>query len=345
MQTDNQNSVWNLVQELNNKRGITEVAINDINKVFVERDGEFIQLKVDISEADIKQFINDVAQINNKVCDKNNPILDGSLPDGSRINIIVPPYVYQYPAITIRKYIRTIKSFQAGEQIFGIHDNAIKFFQSLVKSRCNLIISGGTGVGKTTFLNLLMNELDPNERIITIEDTFELNLNISNVVKLISRKQSVGLNGLSTRELVKNSLRMRPDRIIIGEVRGEEVFDLLQAMNTGHEGSMSSVHANDARECIRRLETLFLLAGYDVPLKAVRFQIASAIDYIIQLKKTRDGNRVVGEVYELTGIDADAIQMQKIAEFKDERFAFTGLAPSNIDKLAQDGGLNIDFFA
>jgi pilus assembly protein CpaF len=342
----NENSVWNLLSELQTKKGITEVVINNPKTVFVERGGHFIQLNVNLTKNHIYQFIQDIAEFNKKKCDADVPILDGNLPDGSRINIIHEPFALHCPAITIRKYLRSISSFDQNPTAFGLNEKWVEFFKAMVGARVNIIVSGGTGVGKTTFLNLLLAELSPQERVVTIEDTIELSLNFPNVVRLeAGSKITQSRASVSTRDLVKNTLRMRPDRIIIGEIRGEELFDLLQAMNTGHDGSMSSVHANNPGECMQRLETLFLLAGYDVPHHVVRRQIASAVDFVIQLGRNREGSRIVRSVAEITGMEADSILMQTILEQnEDDVLVAKGIVPKNMNKLNHMGGLPLNFF-
>ncbi len=339
------NTLWRMLNDLSTKKGISEISINGPRSVFVERDGKFIQLNVDLAPKDIYEFIQDVAKRNRKVCDQNTPILDGLLPDGSRINVITSPFVQGYPAISIRKYIKGIKSFHSIPGVFGLYEKWIQFFKAMVSARMNIIVSGGTGVGKTTFLNLLLNEINPTERVITIEDTIELSVQLPNLVRLESgHKPLSSATTISARELVKNSLRMRPDRIILGEVRGGELFDLLMAMNTGHDGSMCSVHASSTVECLGRLETLFLLAGFEVPLKAIRRQIATGVDYIVQVSRLRDGRRVVTEISEVTGMEGDNILTSRIASFDDEGLHSQGITPSKIDRLHTDGGLPRDFF-
>lgn len=339
------NTIWRMLQDLSTKKGISEISINGPRTVFVERDGKFIQLNVDLAPKDIYEFIQDVAKRNRKVCDQNTPIMDGILPDGSRINVITAPFVQGYPAISIRKYIQGIKSFHSVPGIFGLYDKWIQFFKAMVNARMNIIVSGGTGVGKTTFMNLLLNEINPIERVITIEDTIELNFQIPNMVRLESGHKPLSSTiSVSTRDLVKNSLRMRPDRIILGEVRGGELFDLLMAMNTGHDGSMCSVHASSTVECLGRLETLFLLAGYEVPIKAIRRQISTGIDFIVQISRLRDGRRVVSEISEVTGMEGDNILTSKIAAFDDEGLRSQGITPQRIDRLHLDGGIPRDFF-
>ncbi|MCP4912008.1 MAG: CpaF family protein [Oligoflexia bacterium] len=337
------NQVWNLIDELNQKKGITEIAINGPKKVFVERAGQFIQLNYPISLEDLNEFASDVAKQNQTEFSQSNPILDGRLPDGSRINIIHERYSQGTPAITIRKYLKSITSFDENPKIFGLDAHWINLLKAMVGSRMNIIVSGGTGVGKTTFMNLMLNELAQAERVITIEDTLELSLNIPNVVRLegsFAAKNS----GIGPRDLVRNTLRMRPDRIIIGEVRGGELFDLLQAMNTGHDGSMSSIHANSPSDCLTRIENLFLMAGYDVPNAVVRKQMAMGIDYIIQITRDREGNRVLGSILELTGMEGNNILSQQILVREEGELVSTGITPKNFEKLCQMGGLEKDFF-
>lgn len=341
-----QNTLWNLINDLNKKSGITEIAINGPKHVFVEKGGHFIQINANIPKDDIVSFVHEVAALNKKVCDHDHPILDGNLPDGSRINVIMEPFVMGSPAISIRKYLKFITSFDTNKNIFGLNEKWVELLKAMIGSRSNIVVSGGTGVGKTTFLNLLISEIPKAERIITIEDTLELAVNLPNVVRLESgSKISSSSANLSTRDLVKNTLRMRPDRIIIGETRGGELFDLLQAMNTGHEGSMTSVHSNSAGECLSRMETLFLLAGFEIPLTVVRKQMASAIDFIIQLGRDEEGNRVIQEIIEISGMEGPVILTQKILERDDEgHLKFTGFAPKSLEKLHKFGGLPINFF-
>ena len=338
------NSVWKLLNELNSKKGITEIVINDPKRVFVERSGQFIQLNVALSKKDLYEFSHDLAEHNSRVFDKDNPILDGNLPDGSRVNIIAEPFALGAPAITIRKYLKFIKSFDDNPEVFGLDDDWVEFLKAVISSRMNLIVSGGTGVGKTTFMNLLLNELSQAERIITIEDTIELSLNVPNVVRLEAGNRGSEMAQVSLRDLVKNTLRMRPDRIIIGEVRGGELFDLLQAMNTGHDGSMSSVHANSPGECLSRMENLFLMAGYDVPNQVVRKQMAQGIDFILQLGRDRDGSRVINQIMEITGMEGNNILSHIIAKREDGRLVRTGITPKNMERLNHMGGLPLNFF-
>lgn len=339
------NSIWNLLNDLSKKNGITEILINGPKNVFVERGGQFIQINANLPASDINAFIQDVAVHNQKTCDNDNPILDGNLPDGSRINIINEPFVSGSPAISIRKYLKFISSFEANPNIFGLTPHWVEFLKAVISSRLNIVVSGGTGVGKTTFLNLMINEIAKHERVIAIEDTLELTINMPNVVRLESGAKSLqSKSSLSTRDLVKNTLRMRPDRIIIGETRGGELFDLLQAMNTGHDGSMTSVHASSAAECLSRMETLFLLAGFEIPLTVVRKQMASAIQFIIQLGRDKEGNRVISEIIEVCGMEGPTMLIQTIAKREDGFLVFGGMAPKSMEKLHRQGGLPLNFF-
>lgn len=339
------NSVWNLIKDLSKKKGITEITINDERHIFVEREGKFIQLQYQLNPAHIAQFAKDVAMINNRPIGDNNPILDGNLPDGSRINIIMPPYTHKLPAITIRKYLRTIRRFEDDEYLFKLGPKWIEFLRSLIACRKNIVVSGGTGVGKTTFINLLLHEINPNERLVVIEDTRELSVKLPNIVQLEAR-QYAGKGGsqLKIRDLVRNALRMRPDRIIVGEVRGEEIFDLLQAMNTGHEGSMCSIHANSPKECISRMETLYLMGTSEIPMVAVRKQITDSVDFVIQLKRDRNGSRTVDEILEITGMEGGTMLTQSVAKREHDLLDFTGLAPREFQTLVNEGGLDKDFF-
>lgn len=344
---DERNTVWKLLRDLASKKGITEISINDARHVFVEREGKFIQLNVPLSKADIKQFILDVAKFNNREIGVSNPILDGNLPDGSRINAILEPYAKGSPAISIRKYLKTINNFHSSQGVFGLYGKWIEFLKAAVAAKLNIVVAGGTGAGKTTLLNLLLQEISPEERVITIEDTFELSFKLPNVVRLeASKKVDNKGKPVTMQALVKNTLRMRPDRIVIGEVRGGELFDLLQAMNTGHDGSMCTIHANSPVETLQRMETLFLLAGHDVPTSVVRRQMASAIDFIVQIQRTREGKRIVSSIQEVTGMEQDVILTQTIAEWgeEDEALQSSGITPKNIDKLHYEGGIPKDFF-
>lgn len=333
--------VWNLIDKLKNARGITEFIINSPDSVFVERMGDMSALDVKFSANDINFFIQDVVNYNKKPFDRENPIFDGVLANGYRVNMISPLYTGGYPAITIRRYDKSLTSLDEAAEAFSMDTKWAEFFLRCIESRKNILVSGGTGTGKTTFLNALLSEVSKAQRLITIEDTRELSFDHPNTVRLESQ---VASGGLSTFDLVKNALRMRPDRIIIGEIRGGEIFDLLQAMNTGHDGSMSTIHANSTRECLIRMENLFYFAGIaDVPVNAIRQQVVSALDLIIQVKRTRDGKRVISQVSELTQMEGDRITMSDLGFWEDDKLKFSGIVPTFMSELIELG-TDADFF-
>ncbi len=339
-----ENSLWKLLNDLKLKKGISEIIFNDADTVYIERGGEMIRLAVELKKEDFEEFCQDIAKFNKMTFGPNNPIIDGSLPDGSRINIISSLYTHSFPAITIRKYLSHISSFDELDGKFGISQKWIQFFKSMVKAKKNIIISGGTNVGKTTFMNLMLKEIFPNERVVIIEDTRELRCSLKNKVNLVaSHNRSQVISPLETKDLIKNSLRMRPDRIIIGEVRGGEAFDLLQAMNTGHDGSMSTIHANSPPEALMRLESLFSYSGHDVPVRSIRSQLSVAIDFVIQLGKSKSGDRIVKAVSEVGRMEGDVILLQAIGKESATGPIFTGLVPNSIPDLIEHG-LDEDFF-
>lgn len=337
------NKVKDLFEEIGKKSGITEVIINSLDNVYVEKDGELIRIDIKFTQEEVDEFCQELAVHNRKTFNAENPIMDGNLQDGSRVNLIHKDYTSGGHAITIRRYMKSIKTFDGSPDIFGLSPNWVFFLKTLIKAKVNIVVAGGTGVGKTTFLNLLLQEIPQKERIITIEDTRELQFNLPNVVRLEARPGVGEQKGLTIRNLLKNTLRMRPDRIIVGECRGEEVFDLLQAMNTGHEGSMTSVHANSPGECLMRLENLYMLAGYDLPIRALRYQVSTAVDFIIQIRRDKDGKRIVSHVTEIANMEGDRILMQDVGIYKNGEFKFTGLVPSCAERL-QKAGLPKDFF-
>ncbi|MFG1526710.1 CpaF family protein [Halobacteriovorax sp. RZ-2] len=338
-----ENSVWKMLEDLSTKKGISEIVINGSKNVFVERGGEFIGLNVPLNKKDILEFSNEVALFNKKKFSNENPILDGRLPDGSRINIISEPYASQGTSITIRKYLSNNFELDKHSQLFGISEKYVPFFKSLIKAKKIILISGGTGSGKTTFMNMLLKEVSPDERIITIEDTLELVVGNTNCVRLEAGLTS-GKEGLSMSQLVKNTLRMRPDRIFIGEVRGAEVFDMIQAMNTGHDGSMTSIHANSPVECLQRVEALFLMAGFDLPYHVVRKYISTAVDFIIQLGRTDDGRRKVTQVMEVNSMEGNNILTTSVLEIENGELVFGGAVPSLANELAKKGELPTNYW-
>jgi pilus assembly protein CpaF len=336
------NTVWVLLNEIDKQEGITEVIINNPDTIYVEHEGELVRLNRKLIAKDIEEFVNEVAVLNHRPFGPKQPILDGNLPDGSRINCISGHFTQSGPAITIRKYLKRINRLSELPGIFGLSDKWVRCLQAMVKARYNIVISGGTGSGKTTLLNLLLQEVDTLQRIITIEDTRELSFQHPNTLRL-ETIPSLDVAKLSMRDLVKNSLRMRPDRIIIGEARGDEVYDLLQVMNTGHLGSMTSVHANSPQEALMRLENLFLLSGFDVPLRALRLQLATAIDLVIQIKKNKEKKRVITHISEVSGVEGEKILFQDIAHTRDEKLEFSGLPVKDLRRLVE-AGLPPDFF-
>lgn len=339
----NNTGIWKLIRELETKKGISEISINGPREVFIEREGKLIQLAYKLNKSDIDDFVQEIEEIQEKKYGSApSPVINGSLYDGSRFNIIKEPFAHQSHAISIRKYLKNIKTFQDSQGVFGLYGKWVEFMKACVLARVNIIVSGGTGSGKTTLMNLLLHELSPDERVVTIEDTLELNFTHKNLVRLESFNARA--HKLSMRDLVINSLRMRPDRIIIGETRGGEFFDLLTAMNTGHDGSMSTIHANSAAECIQRMETLSYLSGFDIPLQAIRGQISSGVNFIFQIKRDDSGKRIIDEIIEMNGMEGDTILMSSIAKFEDGGLHSTGVVPRIIDQLNVKGGLPRDFF-
>ncbi len=305
---------------------VTEVMVNDLDRIFYERDGRIFRSPTRFRDRQhIMRIIERIVAPLGRRIDESSPMVDARLPDGSRVNITIPPVSPKAPTITIRKF-RADKMRMADLIAVGAMSEATaEFLAMCVRAKLNIIISGGTGTGKTTLLNALSGFIPNTERIITIEDPAELRLQQDHVITMEARPPSIeGKNQVHQRDLVRNSLRMRPDRIIVGEVRGSECFDMLQAMNTGHEGSISTVHANTPRDAIARLENMVLMAGMDLPAKAIREQICSAIDIFIQVQRLQDGSRKVTHVTEVSGMEGDTITLQDIFLFK-------------LDKVDEDG--------
>ena len=334
--------VWAFLEELSQKQGITEVILNSESKIFVEKDGRFFRVSKSFQTQEIFSFCNEVADFNQKICDDSHPLFDGTLPDGSRINMVHPPLV-SIPQITIRKYLKKIKRFESGQNLFGLDDNWIFLLKKMVISGMNMVISGGTGVGKTTFLNLLLQEIPPEERVITLEDTRELSFDLPNRVHIVSGNFGFGLKEIQMSDLVRNTLRMRPNRIVIGEIRGPEIFEFLQVVNSGHYGSMTSLHSNSSVECLSRIETLFALNRPDYSLKALREYMSAGIDYILQLSRNREGKRVLSEITEVSGIEGDRITTNKIAQYDEKALYSRGIVPMEFEKLV-NVGLPRNFF-
>jgi pilus assembly protein CpaF len=297
---------------------VSEIMVNGPFDVWVERAGRLSQTSVRFNdESHLRRIINKmVAQVGRRI-DESSPMVDARLPDGSRVNAIIPPLSLSGPLVTIRKFSKARLGLEDMVPLGTISTETLEFLQRAVLARLNILISGGTGSGKTTLLNAMSSAVPDNERIVTIEDAAELRLNQRHVLRLESRPKNIeGEGEIPIRELVRNSLRMRPDRIIVGEVRGPETLDMLQAMNTGHDGSLSTVHANSPRDALSRLETMVLMAGFDLPIRAIRQQVASALDLIVHIERVEDGSRHVTAVTEVQGMESEVITLQELFEFK-----------------------------
>ncbi len=316
------------LEDLIGMNDITEVMVNGPNNVYVERAG--VLFKTDTAFADDNQVLAAIERIVSPLgrrIDESSPMVDARLKDGSRVNAIIPPLSLIGPSITIRKFSKTPYTVQDLINKFGsMTEDMAKFLDVCVKIRKNIIISGGTGSGKTTLLNVVSSFLPARERIVTIEDAAELQLKQEHVVRLEARPPNIeGKGEIKIRDLVRNSLRMRPDRIVVGECRGGEALDMLQAMNTGHDGSLTTIHSNSPRDALARLETLVLMAGFDLPLRAIREQIASAITIIVQADRYKDGSRKVTNISEITKMEGDVITMQDLFIFKHENWTADGM--------------------
>ena len=297
---------------------ITEIMVNRPEQIFVERRGriELTSLAFE-DEASLRRVIDRIVSTIGRRVDESEPMCDARLKDGSRVNVVIPPVAIYGPCLTIRKFGREVLTPERIIASGGSSEAILEYLQAAVQTRLNIIVSGGTGSGKTTLLNVLSGFIPPTERIVTCEDAAELRLRQVHVISLESKPANVeGRGQITIRDLVRNALRMRPDRIIVGEVRGGEALDMLQAMNTGHDGSMSTVHANNARDAISRLETLVLLAGTELPSRAIRGQIASAINIVVQTERLRGGSRKIVSIAEVQGIADGEIAMQEVFTFR-----------------------------
>ena len=328
---------------------VTEIMVNGPFDVWVERQGRLYETTVRFNDdSHLRRIINKiVAQVGRRI-DESSPLVDARLPDGSRVNAVIPPLSLSGPLVTIRKFSK--KRLDMGDliRLGTLSTETVEFLQRCVLAELNVLISGGTGSGKTTLLNALSTAIPDADRIVTIEDAAELRLDQRHVLRLEARPKNIeGEGEIPIRELVRNSLRMRPDRIIVGEVRGAEALDMLQAMNTGHDGSLSTVHANTPRDALSRIETMVLMAGYDLPVRAIRQQVASALDLIVHLERLEDGYRRVTAITEVGRMESDVITLQDIFEFKvDEvtsdrivvgRLRSTGLRPTFLHKFEKRG--------
>ena len=305
-----------VLQELVEDDSITEIMVNGMEAVFLERDGMVHQWNRHFSSREkLEDVIQQMVARVNRIVNTSSPIVDARLVDGSRVNVVLPPVAPDGPILTIRKFSREAITMEVLIEWGSITDEAAGFLEALVKAGYNLFISGGTGSGKTTFLNALSRAIPSQERVITIEDSLELQLAIPNLVRLEARNANIeGEREVTIRDLIRTALRMRPDRILIGEVRGREALDLLQAMNTGHDGSLSTGHGNSPADMLSRLETMVLMGG-ELPLAAVRSQIASALDILVHLGRMRDGRRRVLSIVEVLGYEEEQIRCQPLYEY------------------------------
>ncbi|MEJ2611125.1 MAG: ATPase, T2SS/T4P/T4SS family [Candidatus Thiodiazotropha sp.] len=324
---------------------ITEIMVNNHQEIFVERGGKLVDSGESFSgDHAVLSVIERIITPLGRRIDESSPMVDARLKDGSRVNAIIPPLAIKGPSLTIRKFAKERLEFDNLIEFGSISREMVEFLRTCVEQRKNIIVSGGTGSGKTTLLNVLSNFIPKTERVITVEDAAELQLNQPNLVSLESRPVNLeGRGAITIRELVKNTLRMRPDRIVVGECRGGEALDMLQAMNTGHDGSLTTAHANSPRDALSRLEVMVLMAGMDLPVTAIREQVASAVDIIVQQTRFSCGSRKITKITEVTGIEGSTIQLQDIFVFKQQdvdengkirgRFQATGFIPTFFEEL------------
>jgi pilus assembly protein CpaF len=325
---------------------ITEIMVNGPNKIYIERKGKLEKVNLTFESDDhLMRIIDRIVSPLGRRIDESSPYVDARLPDGSRVNAIIPPLALNGPTLTIRKFSKTPLTIDDLIRFGSITAEAVEFLRACVIARLNVIVSGGTGSGKTTLLNILSGFIPDDERIITVENAAELQLRQEHVVTLESRPPNIeGKGEVTIRDLVINCLRMRPDRIVVGECRGGEALDMLQAMNTGHDGSLTTAHANSPRDTLSRLETMVLMAGMDLPVRAIREQIASAVDLIIQQSRMQDGSRKIINITEVQGMEGDVIVMSDIFAFEQQgmeagrvigRLKPTGIRPKFVERIEQ----------
>jgi pilus assembly protein CpaF len=336
------------IQDLILDDGISEIMVNGPRQVWVERDGKLYLTDIVFADADhVIRIIQRIVAPLGRRCDESSPMVDARLPDGSRVNAIIPPLSLVGPTLTIRKFRRI--PLAPGDLLRNgtITAHAMQFIKACVQGRLNILVAGGTGAGKTTLLNAMSSYISQRERIVTIEDAAEVQLQQMHVITLETRPANVeGRGEVGVRDLFRNALRMRPDRIVIGECRGAEALDMLQAMNTGHDGSLTTVHANGPRDALTRIETMVLMSGADLPLRAIREQAVAALDLVVYIERLQDGTRRVTQISEVRGLEGDVITMQDIFAFQREGFDGdrvvgslrpTGIRPSFNDKLTARG--------
>ena len=339
------------IDQLLKDEAVTEIMVNGPERVFVERNGKLTKDPVVrfLDEDHVRRVIDKIVSEIGRRIDESTPMVDARLPDGSRVNAVIAPLAIEGPFLTIRKFSADPLQIDDLIRYGSVNAHSARFLQACIVGRLNGVVSGGTGTGKTTMLNVLSSFIPDDERIVTVEDAKELQLHQEHVLSMESRPPNVeGRGEVTIRDLVKNCLRMRPDRIVVGECRSGEALDMLQAMNTGHDGSLTTVHANSPRDTLARLETLVLMAGFDLPVRAIREQMASAIDVIVQLTRLRDGTRRVTHITEVQGMEGDVITLQDIFLFDfgagvDEHGRYrgqlkaTGVRPKFAEKLADQG--------
>ena len=352
---DNEINGYGPLTELLEDKNITEIMVNSPNEIYIEIDGQLIRDESVsfINDEHIIRTIERMIGPMGRTIDATNPMVDSRLKDGSRINAVIPPLSTKGPVITIRKFKRELATIEDLLRIGSMTPYMATFLDAAVRGKCNILVCGGTGSGKTTLLNILSGFIPDNERIITIEDAAELKLEKEHVISLETRVTNYDTDGeITIRDLVINALRMRPDRIIVGEVRGKEAFDMLQAMNTGHEGSLTTLHANGPHDALNRLETMVLMSGLDIPVKAIREYIVSAIDLVVNIERMSDGKRKITSISELTGLNNGEIALREIFGFKlrgltnkgevDGEYIFNGLDKSKVYNKIKGRGINIE---
>jgi pilus assembly protein CpaF len=320
---------------------ITEIMVNGIKKVFVESRGTLKATPLSFSsEEELMKLFNKIAEFLGKNLSDKAPTLDGRLPDGSRVNLVIPPVSVDGPSMTIRKFSPMGLTYENLIASGMLDEKMAYFLNCCVSARINMIVSGGTGSGKTTLLNVLSSFIDPAERVVTIEDAAELKIQIPNLVRLEARPGDLRETPpVTIRQLAINALRMRPDRIIIGECRGAEALDMLFAMNTGHEGSMSTIHSNTGRDALRRIEAMVMLAGSELPLRTIREYVSSALQLVVNVQRGQDGVRRIVEMIEVSGMEGEVITTQDIFKYnpKEKNFVCAGFVPRFIQKFALRG--------